>query len=83
LSHFEEPEQFWIEVGLIKIGNEMVFSKLFKFTIAILSLPHYATIECIFSNLNLKIKLRNRLHIQSYSALLHAKEILNNTDYCT
>ncbi|KYN16890.1 hypothetical protein ALC57_10869, partial [Trachymyrmex cornetzi] len=72
------------EVGSIKIGNEMVFPKLFEFTTAILSLPHSsATTERIFSNLNLiKTKLRNRLHIQLCSALLHVKEILNNTEYC-
>jgi len=59
----------------------MVFSKLFKFVKAILSLLRSnATTERIFSNLNLiKTKLRNRLRIQSCSALLYAKEILNNT----
>ena len=62
-------------IGSIKIENEIVFSKLFKFITTIfittiLSLPHSsATIERIFSNLNLiKTKLRNRLHIQLCSA---------------
>ena len=65
LSHFEEPEQFWIEVSSIKIGNEMIFSKLFKFVTAILSLFHSsATTERIFSDLNvIKTKLRNRFRI--------------------
>ncbi|KYN50523.1 hypothetical protein ALC57_00163, partial [Trachymyrmex cornetzi] len=85
LLNFEEPEEFWVEVSSIKIGNEMVFPKLFKFATVILSLPHSsATTERVFSNLNLiKTKLRNKLHLQSCSALLHAKEILNNSECCT
>lgn len=81
LSHFEEAEQFWVKVGSIKVGNELVFPRLYKFVTAILSLPHSsATTERIFSSLNLiKTKIRNRLHIQTCDSLLHAKETLYNT----
>jgi len=82
LSQFEEVEQFWVEVGSVKIGNEMVFPKLFKFATEILSLPHSsAATERIFSSLNLiKTKIRNKLHIQTCDSLLQAKEILNNKE---
>jgi len=42
----------------------MIFPRLFKFAIAILSLPHSAATERVFSSLNLiKTKIRNKLHI--------------------
>lgn len=82
LSQFEEVEEFWTKVGSIKVGNETIFPRLFKFATAILSLPHSSpTTERIFSSLNLiKTKIRNRLQIQTCDSLLQAKEILNNIE---
>jgi len=56
----------------------MIFSRLFKFATAILSLLHSsAATELVFSSLNLiKTKIRNKLHIQTRDSLLHAKETL-------
>ncbi|KAF0289875.1 hypothetical protein FJT64_011879 [Amphibalanus amphitrite] len=78
------PEQYWGAVAKIKdIGNVPAFPTVTKFVQSLLALPHSsAAAERVFSSLNLiKTQQRNRLHIDTVSSLILAKQHVSPSCY--
>ena len=78
------PEQYWEAVAKVKdIGNVAAFPTVAKFVQSLLALPHSsAAAERVFSSLNLiKTQQRNRLHIDTASSLILAKQHVNPSCY--
>lgn len=76
---------FWAEIGCIKNScEEPMFSNIYRIAKGILSIPHSsANVERIFSIQNLiKTKCRNRLAIDTVSALIQSKDLLRTNEEC-
>lgn len=76
---------FWISVGQIQNElNNFMFANIFRIAQGVLSIPHSsANVERIFSVQNLiKTKCRNRLAIDTCSALLQTRDLIKFKNNC-
>lgn len=77
--------EFWLNVGQIKNElNNFMFANIFRIAKGILSIPHSsANGERIFAVQNLiKTKCRNRLAIDTCSALLQTRDLIMSNNSC-
>lgn len=80
-----DVEEFWLHVGKLQCGNDLLFPNLCNFIFNyIFILPFSsANVERVFSTINNnKIKLRNRLNTDSLKGILHVKELFHNDEKC-
>nr|CAI5843007.1 unnamed protein product [Callosobruchus analis] len=83
-TRYDTVKLFWSEVLNYRNGDDQPFKDLAEFCLELLILPHTnAEVEGLFSVMNIiKSKLRNKLQLPMFSAILSIKAGLNRCDKC-